>query len=454
MLNANEMQWIADNLFVGNKLATGEIRTSDGVRIDLRNIRSPIICFCSWGDNITPPQQALGWILDLYQDGSEIVANGQTIVYAVHESIGHLGIFVSGQVAQKEHSEFVSVMDLIDVLPPGLYEAVIDDAGSVEGNRALIKGDYLFRLEARTLDDIRKFGVNSDLDNKRFATAARISEINLGLYQTFLQPVVRAAASETTADFLRDSHPHRLRFATFSDRNPAMASVKAAAETVRAHRKPVAEDNPFVAMERIGSAWITTWLEFRRRHAGRHDRSLFPQCLCVALASGGRGPGRRTRRRKPPRGARPQSRSGGHEMREKLEHRFEAGGLEEAFLRALIYIRLPEGSIDERGFNMLKIIRESRKAGERLDNQRFKDVLREQLQLVALDPERAIAALPKLAPAGSPEAAKALEALHLMMGARGALPEEGRRRLAQVEQMLGEQMLGSKAGKNKALGSR
>ena len=45
LLNADEMQWIADNLFVGNKLSTGEIRTSDGVRIDLRNIKSPIVCF-------------------------------------------------------------------------------------------------------------------------------------------------------------------------------------------------------------------------------------------------------------------------------------------------------------------------------------------------------------------------------------------------------------------------
>ena len=43
LLNAGEMQWIADNLFVGNKLSTGQMRTSDGVRIDLRNIRSPII---------------------------------------------------------------------------------------------------------------------------------------------------------------------------------------------------------------------------------------------------------------------------------------------------------------------------------------------------------------------------------------------------------------------------
>ena len=58
-------------------------------------------------------------------------------------------------------------------------------------------------------------------------------------------------------------------------------------------------------------------------------------------------------------------------------------------------------------------------------------------QLVSLDPERAIAAVPKLAPAGSPEADKALEALHLTMEARGAPPEEGQRRLAQVEQLLG-----------------
>ena len=37
-----------------------EFRPSDGTAIDLRNIRSPIVVFCSKGDNITPPQQALG----------------------------------------------------------------------------------------------------------------------------------------------------------------------------------------------------------------------------------------------------------------------------------------------------------------------------------------------------------------------------------------------------------
>ena len=105
------MQYIVDNLFVGNKLSTAQLVTSDGMRIDLREIRSPIIVFCSKGDNITPPQQALGWITDLYSSIEDIRAHGQTIVYCVHESVGHLGIFVSGGVAKKEHEEFASNID-------------------------------------------------------------------------------------------------------------------------------------------------------------------------------------------------------------------------------------------------------------------------------------------------------------------------------------------------------
>ena len=67
-------------------LATAEIVTAEGERVDLRNIRSPIICFCSKGDNITPPQQALGWIVDLYGSDDDIRVCGQTIVYSVHET--------------------------------------------------------------------------------------------------------------------------------------------------------------------------------------------------------------------------------------------------------------------------------------------------------------------------------------------------------------------------------
>ena len=154
-LNAEEMQWIVDQLFVGNRLATAEIVTDRGDRIDLRNIRSPIVCFCSKGDNITPPAQALGWIVDLYGSDDDLRACGQTIVYAVHDSIGHLGIFVSGGVAKKEHQEFASNIDLIDVLPPGLYEAVLTPVTGDTANAERVTGDWVARFEPRTLADVR-----------------------------------------------------------------------------------------------------------------------------------------------------------------------------------------------------------------------------------------------------------------------------------------------------------
>ena len=120
LLTAEEMLDIASELFIGNKLSSGELHTPDGIRVDLRNIKSPIVVFCSWGDDITPPPQALDWVLDLYGTDKELEDAGQTIVYCLHQTIGHLGIFVSGKVATKEHGEFAQSMDMIDLLPPGL----------------------------------------------------------------------------------------------------------------------------------------------------------------------------------------------------------------------------------------------------------------------------------------------------------------------------------------------
>ena len=160
LMNGEEIQAITDELFVGNKLSTGQIVTKDGQRVDLRNIRSPILVFASFGDNITPPQQALGWILDLYESVEDIRSREQTIIYNLHHDIGHLGIFVSGKIARKETAEFVENIDLVDLLPPGLYELIIEPKRSdtVEGD--LIVGNYVTRFEPRTLDDIRAFGVN------------------------------------------------------------------------------------------------------------------------------------------------------------------------------------------------------------------------------------------------------------------------------------------------------
>ena len=159
-LNAEEIQFIVDELFIGNNLSAGRIKTSTGTAIDLRSIRSPIVVFCSKGDNVTPPQQALGWILDLYDNVDQIRSYGQTIVYTIHDDIGHLGIFVSSGVARKQYSEFSDNIDLIDTLPPGLYEATFTKRTDDVISPDLVSGDWVMRCEARTLDDIRALGGN------------------------------------------------------------------------------------------------------------------------------------------------------------------------------------------------------------------------------------------------------------------------------------------------------
>src|SRR6516165_10493748 len=260
-LNAEEIQFIVDELFIGNHLATGRIKTSDGKVVDLRNIRSPILVFCSKGDNITPPQQALGWILDLYHDVDEIRAYGQTIVYTVHESVGHLGIFVSGGVAKKEHAEFSSNIDLIDVLPPGLYEATFEERSADTANPDLLSGKWIMRCERRTLDDLRALGGNSLEDERRFATAAKVSEINLAAYRTFVQPWIKAMANPQMAELARKWHPLRVQYEALAGQNPLTKAIETTADKVRENRKPAATDNPFLALQETVSKSIVGALD-------------------------------------------------------------------------------------------------------------------------------------------------------------------------------------------------
>ena len=436
LLNAGEMQWIADNLFIGNKLATGALRTAEGVRIDLRNIRSPIIVFCSWGDDITPPQQALGWITDVYDHESEIAANGQTIVYCLHQSIGHLGIFVSGKVATREHREFTTCMELIDLAPPGLYEALITDVGPDVAHPELIDGRYLFRLEPRRVEDVRAIVGDSPEDDLRFAASARVSDVGLAFYRRLVQPTVQAMVHEPAAEAMRAMHPNRLRFAAFSDRNPLMAGVGKLAQAVREARLPAAADNPLLALEKSASDCISASLEAWGRARDAWTETLFLSTYGSPLVQAAVGLGKMETPR-PQRIERDLVREADEaQRRAELETRFETGGPVEAASRALIYVSEPNGGFDERGFNMLKQIRANLPPAVRRPMGRLKQMLKEQSQLVRLDEERAIQAIPKLLDDGGEQRETALKALHEIVEAGEALPDECRRRLARVDALF------------------
>jgi len=243
LLNEPEIKWIVEQLFVGNRLVKNEARIEPGRPVDLKAIRAPIVVFASHGDNITPPQQALNWIAETYSDVSEIRIRGQRIVYMVHDQVGHLGIFVSSSIANREHSEVASTLKTIEALAPGLYEMLIEDVTEKDGHKTFTVG-----FAERTLDDIRALD-DTVADERPFAAVARAAEVQAQFYDTVLRPVVRSMVTETGAEMSRALHPQRLTRALMSSRNPAMHSVETAAEKVRSARTKAAASNPFLAAE-------------------------------------------------------------------------------------------------------------------------------------------------------------------------------------------------------------
>jgi pimeloyl-ACP methyl ester carboxylesterase len=436
-LNAAEIQFIVDELFVGNNLAAGRIQTSDGRTVDLRNIQSPIVVFCSQGDNITPPQQALDWVLDLYDDVAEIRSHGQTIVYTIHNTIGHLGIFVSAGVARKEHAEFSNNIDLIDALPPGLYEAIFEQktADTVGGD--LVNGDWVMRCEARTLDDIRALGGNDAADDRRFATAARVSEINLALYRTFMQPWVKAFVPEELADQWRQLHPLRLQYELLSDANPFMGMVAEAASQAKADRRPVAASNPFVKIEQLVSQQIVAGLDAWKDMTEAASEALFLSAYGSPLLQAAVGID--------PADDRLHRRAGKTELHQQilaakvaeLKSHIGTGGLRECLARALLYVGRVRGSVDERGFAAIQRLRTCHDIEKQMTLAEFKALVREQFLMMLIDEDATLEAIPALLPADMELRRKGLEALHKVLTATGTLSDEGEKRWLRINDLFG-----------------
>jgi hypothetical protein len=435
-LNAEEMQFIVDELFIGNKLAAGEIQAADGTTIDMRAIRSPIVVFCSKGDNITPPQQALDWILDLYDSVDDIRRLGQTIVYVVHENIGHLGIFVSGGVARKEHDEFASNIDLIDVLPPGLYEAVLEPVGDAIEHPELVTGKWVMQCESRTFDDIRAFGGNDIQDEHRFEAAARLSEINLALYRAFMQPTVKAAVNPQMAEMMRRLHPLRLSYEMFGASNPMMSWVEKAAGAVREKRRPVKSDNPFLALQEQVSGEIVNALDGWRKMTEKMAEETFRIVYGAPAfqAALGIDPSSTV----PPRKASKNLFTDAliEDRIAALKVRIAHGGLVEGLVRSMLFVGMARGVADERGFEAIRRIRQRHPATTRLTLDEFKTMVREQYYMLLIDEQEALGTIPALLPTDLEERQSAFNTLREVLESSGALEDEAGKRLERVAKLF------------------
>jgi pimeloyl-ACP methyl ester carboxylesterase len=385
LMNEEEIRWVVNNLFIGNKLSQGEARLGPGRYFDLKAIKQPIIVFASMGDNITPPQQAFNWISDIYSSTDEIKANGQTIVGLIHEDVGHLGIFVSGKVAKKEHTQIVSVLKYIQALPPGLYGMEIHERTNEEG-----MVEYDVTLHERKLEDLKRMQKFDRLDEKPFEAVAALSELTERAYELLVRPAVREATPEWLARLLREWHPLRVQRWWFSDRNPMLMPLPYLAALARANRRPRAADNAGRRAERLFSAYVSASLDLYRdlRDAAREAAFFEVYGNMLSLQMADQRAVIRKQTRFDPRAL--------PAVRQVLDD-IDQGGLPEAIIRTGILVAKAGGG--KRRLAQMEHTRELlaptgvlRHIGE----DQFRQLLHEQALVVEFEPVQAKRSLPKL----------------------------------------------------------
>ncbi len=413
-MTGSEIESIVENLFVGNRLARGTMMAGD-TPIDLRNITAPIVVFASWGDNITPPPQALNWIIDTWGDERAIAAAGRTIIYVLHESVGHLGIFVGGEVARKEHDQLVTSLDMIESLPPGLYEMKLEAKAGMEHLRweQLEPGDYTVHYEHRTMGDILALNPEGREEEAMFSTIGKVSEFNAAIYKTWLRPWVKLLATREAADAMGKLNPLRMQRQLFSDSFALAPLIREQARLAREHRVQVADDHPLRQIEKKVAAQISDSLnrfrDQRDAHSVASTRQVFGATGLGAWFKPDPSDAEVARER---------ARQEIADVREAVLQQISEGGFAEAVCRIVLAGMVSIGAFERRSFRLARLLAQlptqSRHgASEQLDWVRL---LKEQARITAVAPVEALNALEHMLPtSASRESALAVAAAVMMI---------------------------------------
>ena len=409
-MTKEEFREIVDNLFAGNRLARG-IELPDRRKIDLKNITSPVVVFASWGDNISPPQQALNWIDDVYGHEDRIVALGRVIVYLLAEDVGHLSIFVGGRVAKKEHRELISVMEMLDDAAP---RPVRDGhRGAAQARRTPGHRPGYVHRALRDADRGRhpRSTPTAAAGRRCSAPSTRFPRSPSGFTNRCTARSCVPSSSEATARLFRWLHPLWVRQYLLSGLNPSLAVLPLVAEQVRQHRHPASEDNDFLGLEHTISKQIVATLNYYRDLRDSWVEQM------VKLAYGPLGLGAFFPP-KPPLEVQAEKTAEEQAKAElaALRGEFERGGFPEAVARMLIAVMKKRGAIDRRSFMIAHELSEHQPDRPELSEADLHSLLAKQALLMQLDPEAALKALPRLLPSEADrEQAVALVARVMML---------------------------------------
>jgi pimeloyl-ACP methyl ester carboxylesterase len=383
LMDRKEIKWIVENLFVGNNLAEGEAEWSEGRAFDLRAIQSPIILFASLGDNITPPQQAFNWVTDIYPTTEALKANGQVIVGLMHKSVGHLGIFVSGQIAKREHTQIVDLIEYIEHLPPGLYGMQVEEQKTNRGVR------YDVVLTERRVEDLQVLQKYGRKDEMPFKTVEATSEALASAYETFVHPLVSAMVTPAGAAVRRAMHPQRVQRWAVSDINPVLWPLKGMADWAKANRAPRNNDGPMAMTERwMAAVTSASWDVYRDLRDATVENAFFrtygPASIGFAADD------------KEATAAEPIDPRNAPQVKKALSH-IEDGDRTKAMVRAALL--LMKAGTGRRRLSAMKRTRElvGRDIGLLdISAEAAREIIREQSYIVDFEPAKALAALPKL----------------------------------------------------------
>jgi hypothetical protein len=233
----------------------------------------------------------------------------------------------------------------------------------------------------------------------------------------------------------------------FTPANPFLRFLPAMTENAHKNRQAVSPDNAFwQAQERMGNAIessLKAYGDMRDRAIETMFHAIYGSPLLEALV--GLKASDASPRHRP--GVDAVYRAFVAERTSELMHNIARGGPREAAIRALLYIRLPEGVADERGFRLLEHLREG--AGSGLTLAEFKTMVRDQFFTLLLDERRAVEAIPAMLDTDPDLAARMAGTLRKLIDVLHVDSAAGKKRLAEIVALF-ESRVKAKAPKNGA----